>query len=187
MTFLGDRTHPRMKVGLLGTFVCLLVLALIAGCTQASPDPEAEGQDQGEIDLTRMLFTDYSTPENAVQSYLDWMSYAYRVTDSQVATSAMTDWEWVRVDAYLEMNRQEGRGIDQSLIELEVLGVEGSETTSTVRTHELWTYRYFGPDAEYISDEMTATYSVEYTVIRPEGTPNWLVDRVKATPEAPVE
>ncbi|MDZ4178386.1 MAG: hypothetical protein U1E29_04015 [Coriobacteriia bacterium] len=130
---------------------------------------------------------DLSTPEASVRSYLEWISYAYRVVDSQVASAVMDPWEWVRVDAYIEKNRQESRGIDQRLIGFEVLGITSSDSTATVETAEEWTYRYFGPDGVPIGDELTARYSVRYSVLKDAERSEWLVEKVDATPQGEVE
>ncbi|MBS3974115.1 MAG: hypothetical protein KGZ89_04530 [Actinobacteria bacterium] len=131
--------------------------------------------------------TDLSTPEKAVRTYLDWISYAYRTKNPQAAWDYMTSWEFVRVDAYAQKNLAEGRGIDQQLTVFDITQVSGSETTKSVDTNEEWVYRYFGPDGEYISEELTATFANRYTVVRDAQRGVWLVDRVYVTPKGEVE
>jgi len=129
---------------------------------------------------------DQSSPETAVRSYLDGISYSYRVGDSEAASQTMTPFEWVRVDAYIEKNRQEGKAIEQRLEALEILGSTGVEPTVTVSARESWVYRYFSiPDGAYQSEELTAAYKTEYTVVFEGGI--WKVDKVSVSPQGEVK
>ena len=97
--------------------VAVLVVAVsLTACTGAT-DSEVP---QGPAGATQPDPADLTTPEAAVVSYLDWVSYAYLLSDSSVATQTMTPWEEVRVDSYIELNRQQGRGIEQSLTQFEI-------------------------------------------------------------------
>jgi hypothetical protein len=161
----------------------LILATLITGCSGDS-EPTDTADDPVFVAPSS---ADLSTPEASVRSYLEWISYAYRVVDSQVASSVMDPYEWVRVDAYIEKNRQEGRGIDQRLVGFEVLDVTSSESTATVETTEDWAYRYFGPDGAYIGEELTARYSVRYSVLKDAERAEWLVEKVDASPDGEVE
>lgn len=128
---------------------------------------------------------DLSTPETAVRSYLDWVSFSYRMANSDIPTATMTPEEGVRVDSYIQLNRIEGRGIEQFLDLFEITSVSQEASTAVVTARESWRYRYFSLDTlKYLTEEYTASYDTTYTlVVRPEG---WLVDRVEATPDAEV-
>jgi hypothetical protein len=129
-----------------------------------------------------------TTPELAVRSYLDWTSYAYRIGQSDVATVAMTAYEGVRVDAYVQYNVQKSRLIDQTLKSIE-FGTSSTGSTSTlVPAKETWTYRYVSikTAGETISGPHAASYDVTYTVVKTDEG-DWLVDKVDAKALGKVE
>jgi len=162
--------------------VLLAVAVPLTGCAEAT-DSVAP---QGPARAIQPDPADLATPEAAVASYLDWISYAYLISDSSVATQTMTAWEGVRVDSYVELNRQQGRGIEQSLTQFQVTAVSSAEPTSTIQTNEEWEYRYFDPETfEYLSDSLSASYEAIYTLIL-DGE-RWLVDSVEATPLSEVQ
>ena len=165
------------------TLVAVLAVAVpLTGCVGAT-DPVAP---QGSQRVTQPDPADLATPDAAVVSYLDWVSYAYLISDSSVATHTMTAWEGVRVDAYVELNRQQGRGIQQSLTQFQVTAFSSAEPTSTIQTNEEWEYRYFDPETlEYLSDSLSASYEATYTLVL-DGQ-RWLVDSVEATPLSEVQ
>ncbi len=184
----GTRSARGVQLLSLVLAICLafvLVMPLL-GCSDPA-ESEPEPAKERKVELPAPENTDLSTPEAAVRTYLDWISYAYRTGDSQAAFDFMTSWEFVRVDSYVEKNRQESKGIDQRLLEFDINEVSGSESTKTVDTYEEWAYRYFGPDGAYISEELTATYVARYTVVRAEDRDAWLVDEVDAVPRGEVE
>lgn len=164
-----------MKRLLLILSVALCAALLLAGCAR----PEVAVETVGEPRLPARV--DRSTPEGAVRAYLDGISYAYRMANSSAATDTMTPYEHVRVDAYVELNRQEGRALEQELTVFEVRGQESTDATATVATYEEWVYRYFSIDTlEYLSEEATASYEATYTVLwQPDSL--WLVDKVDVT------
>lgn len=186
-------THNPSFLSLLLACVAVVVPLMLLGCsaTEPEPDPPVTGEVPAEEQPTEKFpapeYTDLSTPEDSVRTYLAWISHAYRVMDSQVAWDYMTSWEFVRVDAYLQKNMSESRGIDQRLQRFEITQVTGSETTKSVDTYEDWSYWYFGPDGLPISEELTATYTNRYTVVRDAGRNVWLVDEVDAVPKGEVE
>jgi len=121
------------------------------------------------------------TPETAVYSYLLWISYAYRILDSNVATLTFSPYEEVRVDSYVQLNRQEGRAIDQRLLALKIKSVASTGTTATVAARESWVYRYIDmATVKYKSATLKASYDSTYTVVK--GKTGWIVDSVKAKP-----
>ena len=129
---------------------------------------------------------DLSTPQNAVQSYLDWVTYAYRLARSDVASKAMGPAELARVDSYIELDRQRSRTVDQHLDSIRFgTPVTSGPSKQLLPARESWTYRYvdtlsgtFRGAAKKAS--FTATYTVEQS---PSG---WLVTSVEATSTTPV-
>jgi hypothetical protein len=119
------------------------------------------------------------TPKSAILSYLLWISFAYRVLDSKYAEPAMSVWQEVRVNSYVELNKQKKRAIDQRLVKLDIYNVVTQGATATVEAHEVWRYRYIDATSGlYAGPPRDAEYSIRYTVV---DTPKkgWLVDGVK--------
>lgn len=188
----GNPNVRGMRLFLLAFVASLaFVFALsLSGCSNPPGSDSKTGDQIGQEQPPKLPppdNTDLSTPEAAVRTYLDWISYAYRIVNSQVAFDYMTSWEFVRVDAYIEKNRQENKAIDQQIVKFSINEVSGSESTKTVETSEEWKYRYFRPGGTYISEELTATYAVRYTVVRAEDRDAWLVDKVEPVPQGKVE
>ncbi len=122
---------------------------------------------------------DLSEPESAVKSYTDWISYAYRVLDSDVATHTFTSYEEVRVNSYVQYNLQQGRGIEQFLADYDYDLVATTDATATVVGSEFWRYRYFALDgSRYLTEPREASYDVTYTVVLGEDG-LWRVDKVE--------
>lgn len=129
---------------------------------------------------------DLATPESAVGSYLEWVSFAYRMADSDIPTATMTPEEAVRVDSYIQLNRMEGKGIEQSLDSFEVTSVLEEPASAILTARESWRYRYFSLETlAYLTGEYAASYDTTYTLV--PGPDGWLVDTVEATPDAEVK
>lgn len=174
--------------------VCaLLLVAVLAGCGKPG-DSGGAGNAERSRELTAGEFPE-KTPEGAstppppmlrdpkasVYSYLLWISYAYRVLDSNVATMAFSEYEEVRVNSYVELNRQQGRAIDQRLVKFEVDDVRTKGETATVSARESWRYRYIDiKSGDYASPAYDVTYDTTYTVVQ-KGD-RWLVDKVDVRP-----
>lgn len=128
-------------------------------------------------------------PRSAVYSYSLWISFAYRVMNSDVATIAFSPYEEVRVNSYVQYNKEKGRALDQVLREQKVKQVKQvSETTATVATAEKWKYRYIDINSgAYDGPWLDATYDVTYTVVYDRKRPGWLVDKVDALPKGTVK
>lgn len=119
------------------------------------------------------------TPEAAVRSYLDWVSFSYRMANSEIPTATMTPGESVRVDSYIQLNRMEGKGLEQSLDSIEITSVSEEATTAVLTAREAWTYRYFSLETlEYLSEVAHESYEATYTLVK--DAPGWLVDAVEA-------
>lgn len=173
--------------------LCCVLALPVAGC---EPAPTDDGTDTAtrSRELTPGEFPDkvppqpvqppppmLRTPESAVHSYLLWISFAYRILNSDVATQAFDEYEEVRVNSYVELNRQEGRAIDQRLLEFDTKSVTTEGSTATVSARESWAYRYISTgDAQYNSPRYEVTYDTTYTVVKKDQ--GWLVAKVDAVP-----
>lgn len=162
--------------------VAIGMLALAFGCTDAGPTAsEAESPALGRVaEAIAPAPWDLSTPEAAVRSYLDWVSFSYRMANSDIPTATMTAEEAVRVDSYIQLNRMEGKGIEQFLDSIDLVPASRDASTAVVTAVEVWRYRYFSLDTlEYLSEEYRASYDATYTLVAgPEG---WLVERVEVS------
>jgi hypothetical protein len=119
-------------------------------------------------------------PVSAVHSYLDWTTYAYRITESSVATLTMGAKEEVRVDSYIQYNLQQSRILDQTLESI-TFGKSSTTGTSTlVPATEHWSYRYVSISevGKTVGGPYTADYQSVYTVVKTKH--GWVVDSVVA-------
>lgn len=187
-----------------GVALALAVLSL-AGCsdeqaaeqagTPAAEEPKGFGMggvDQPVAILASALenqpeLWNLGTPESAIRSYLDWVSYAYRITESEAASQTQSAYQLVRTDAYIQANLQEQRLLDQTLVSL-TLGepsIEGS--TAVVPAEEEWSYRYVSivEAGETLSGPHTAQYKTTYTLV--QGENGWVVDNIEVEPMGDVE
>jgi hypothetical protein len=130
---------------------------------------------------------DLSSPKAAVRTYVAYTDLAYRMANSDLASRAASPYEGVRVDSYIELNREKDRGIEQSLVK-STLRSESTEGTHTLLAFsEEWRYRYFSlSKREYTSPMYTASYDATYTVVR-NGAKGWWVDKVEAKPRTQVK
>lgn len=170
-----------------------IILALcvpLSACTAKPPAPPAE---QVNMQVLKEIAPapqpdapDLTTPRHAVKSYTDWMSYAYRVMDAQVATMVMGPYEEVHVDSYIQYNAQRDKGIEQSLQQADYKVVSAAATSAVLAGTEHWLYRYFAMDGtRYLTDPTDASYEITYTVGR-RSDGRWLVDKVRAKRLDPV-
>gem|GEM_PF-721366 len=121
------------------------------------------------------------TPESAVRSYLAWVSYAYRIGDSQVATLTMSAEEEVRMDSYNQYNVQKGRLLDERLESIR-FGTPSVGTTSTLLpAEENWTYSYISVKEgnARLAGPYTIKFESTYTVVKNKQG-DWVVDSVDA-------
>ncbi len=178
------------------TFILLTLLlaALVVGATGcAGTGGNGAGETSRSAEMTAGQFPAKTPPpaeqppppmlrdpKTSVYSYLLWISYAYRILNSDVATMAFSENEEVGVNSYVELNRQEGRAIDQRLIDFQIKSVSSKGSTATVAARERWKYRYISTaDSQYNSPPYEVTYDSTYTVVERPGK-GWLVDEVKA-------
>jgi len=166
-------------VGPLLTLVVAVSLAL-TGCSDG-PILQRDAPTSGAVSHPSAPATlSLTTPESAVRSYLDWTDYAYRIGASDVATRTMGPSEEVRVNSYLEMNKEQGRLIDQRLVSITFGQGSVDGTTATLPAHEQWRYRYLSlADEKPQSPLYSATYDTTYTVVA-TGPGHWVVEDVEA-------
>lgn len=157
------------------------LLVMLAGCHKASaPAKPKVGQ------AVAPAAWNLATPEQAVHSYLDWVSFSYRMANSDIPSATMTPGEAVRVDSYIELNKQQGQGIEQKLDAFTVRSQSEKGARATLAASEKWSYRYFSlTTLEYASGVLQASYDTTYTLVRDKT--GWLVDSVEATSPAPVK
>lgn len=119
-------------------------------------------------------------PRTAVYSYQLWISYAYRVLDSDVASRTFDPFEEVRVNSYVMYNLQAGRAIDQRLLVADIKSSESKGDTATVSMHEEWAYRYISTKSgKYTTPALSAAYETTYTLVRQKE--DWVVHSVEAS------
>ena len=159
--------------------VALALVAASAGLAACSPAATPQQAVQG---VEKPAPWNRSTPQNAIRSYLDWTSFAYRMVNSDVATQTMSADEEVRVNSFVELNKENNKIINQRLVAI-TFGKPSTEATKTlVPTHESWEYSYLALDSlKSVSPTYTASYEVTYTVISPRRG-LWVVDSVNAKP-----
>ena len=206
-TGLRDGGHPLpAKVRLAGALALCCVLSasivVMTGCSAAADDTngqtseEATGTPQGhglviDVKVTPEMRDSepepwvLDTPESAVRSYLDWMSYAYRIGDSGVGVSTRSGVQQVRLDAYIQFNLQEkGRLIDQTLTAISFGEpiIEGD--TATISAQEEWTFRHLSATeaGKEIAPAKTISYDTTYTLVKTEEGV-WVVDGVEPKAE----
>jgi len=185
---------PKVKSSALPAVLGVACLALVAtlGCSAGAPDSNSSGTvtrpatPHGgapvEVQISREALENkperpmHGTPEEAVRSYLAWTSYAYRIAQSDVATPAMTPYEQVRIDSYIQFNLQKNRIIDQSLESIEFGRPSTGATSTLVPVRERWRYRYVSTETvgETIGGPYSASYDATYTVVK--SAVGWLVD-----------
>ncbi|TDB38699.1 MAG: hypothetical protein D9V44_03150 [Actinobacteria bacterium] len=160
----------RLRISILTA--AFLAIVLIAGCS-ARTDPS---DIPGALESSG---ANLSTPEDAVLSYLNAVSRAYATGDSEVASQTMTPEEGVRIDAYIQFNVQQQRGIEQRLRAFTVGTVSEEGTRAVLTAQEAWTYRYFTPETgAYSGPELSASYDTTYTLVRVDR--GWVVAAVEA-------
>ncbi len=176
----------------------LLGGALLSGCSGATSSADS-GEASRSVEMTAGQFPSTTPqpgqqppppslkdPRTAVYSYLLWISYAYRVLNSDVASKTFDPYEEVRVNSYVMYNFQEGRAIDQRLLEAKVKDWESKGDTATVSLSEDWVYRYISTKTgKYTTPALNASYDTTYTVVRIKNS--WVVHSVEATSSAPVK
>lgn len=130
---------------------------------------------------------DLRTPESAVRSYLAWISYAYRIGQSVVATPTMSAADEVRVDSYNQFNLEKARLLDQTLTSITFGKASTGATSTLLPAKEEWTYSYLSvaEGNKVIGGPYSMSYDAVYTLVKtPRG---WVVDSVEAKPAGKVK
>lgn len=179
-------TPPQLRVLLTAAACAIALPVLVAGCASPAPSsaPSSGGAEQTQTvaPATPPDAADLTSPETAVRSYLDWVSYAYRTAVSDVASHTMSPEEAVRVDSYLQYNLAErNRRIDQQLVRLRVREQAEKDARAELSATEQWEYRYLTSDGgRSTSPTHAVSYETTYTLVRT--AQGWVVDSVEATP-----
>jgi len=193
---LVDGKHGRILA--LALAAVIVGVMLVAGCTNPKQTGDS-GDDARSVETTAGQFPATTPlpgkqppppalkdPRTAVYSYLLWISYAYRVLNSDVASKTFDPYEEVRVNSYVMYNFQEGRAIDQRLLGATLRDWESKGATATVSMSEDWVYRYISTKTgKYTTPALKASYDTTYTVVKLKN--DWVVHSVEATSSAPVK
>ena len=159
--------------------VCVLAVAS-AGCARAKNSPvgnlpEATATTEPTAALAPQPA---ATPEAAVVAYLGIVRKAYYSLDSTLVAPYVTADQWVREDAYIQLNLTQNQAIEMQLLSFSVTAqpAASAEASSvTLDTDEKWNWRYWDLKTRKPKTEWVETgYSVRYTLVR-QGT-GWLVD-----------
>jgi hypothetical protein len=181
------------------TAICVLALATIAlsacagsrtpaSTNETTSTPAGSG---GMTSATGQAPTDgivrpeaptFETPVDAVKSYLDWVTYAYEMANSDVATMTFSPDEEVRVNSYVQFNKEKNQRIRQRLIKFTPGGASKVGTTTVLPASETWQYQYLDlTTARTVTPTYTVSYETTYTLIRRDGD-GWVVHKVEAQP-----
>ena len=125
---------------------------------------------------------DLSSPESAVRSYLDWTTFAFRMVNSDAATPTMSAEEEVRVNSYVQLNKEANKLINQRLLEVRFGSVSEVGTRTVLPAKESWEYSYLAIDSlKSLTETLSVSYDTTYTLISPRPGV-WVVDSVEARP-----
>jgi len=167
----------RLATGVVILAVAAVTAGLLIGCA-AQPSSDGVGAP-----LTKVVVPpapDLSAPIPAVRSYLDWVTLSYRMANSDLSTHTMEPYEGVRVDSYIQLNREKGQGLEQQLTSFAPVEQSRTDTAAVVTAAESWRYRYFSlKTRRYLTAWYTARYETTYSLIATQGV--WLVAKVEAT------
>lgn len=157
----------------------LSALMLIAGLILSGCSPKPATGSAVPAPPQRPRPVDRSTPQAALRSYLEWTTFAYRMIDSDLASSTASPDEGVRVDSYVELLKERGRSIDQHLASFDIVRQSIEGTHALIATRESWEYRYFSLDGKtYLSPAYSTSYDTTYTLEQQGG--GWVVSNVEA-------
>lgn len=169
-----NRIH---RVVMLGVLAALL----LAGCVRTSQPALKSTAEWPVAPATRPTTPQLSSPQATVRSYLAWTSFAYRSGVSEDASPTMSADEGVRIDSYIELNKERGRTIDQQLLVIRFGPTSTDGSRTIVPAHEQWRYRYLNPDgSQALSPVYAISYDTTYTLVSRGG--HLVVDRVDAKP-----
>jgi hypothetical protein len=154
-----------MRGGL--ALLATLVLLVMAGCSSGDliespslPDGAAGAQ----------------APEQAVVDYLGAISVAYYSLESSAVAGFVTEEQWVREDAYIELNRVNNEALEMQLVAYSTASPVLSEdsTAATMQTRETWRFRIWDLKTRQPAEEWSrAEYTMSYTLTLADT--GWLV------------
>jgi len=203
----GPLASTARLTGTLALFaLTVAAVFMVSGCSNAPTAPAGSAEPTSavgaamagpvvDVNISQLALAakpappDQTSPESAVRSYLDWTSYAYRIAQSSVAVPTMTSLEEVHVDAYVQLNLQRSRLIEQTLDSI-TFGTPSAGATSTIVTaKEQWTYSYLSIEAgnKVLGGPHTVSYDTTYTLVKDAARGVWLVDSVEAKALGPVK
>jgi len=122
----------------------------------------------------------FDSPRKAVDSYLSWVSFAYEMANSDVATMTFSADEEVRVNSYVQLNKEKNRRIRQRLVRFTASAPTKVGKRTLLPAKEQWEYSY---EALATTKSLTPTYTVSYVTtytLVPRAQGGWIVDSVEA-------
>jgi len=131
-----------------------------------------------EADIPIPLEMKQATPQEAVETYLEWLTYSYRNMDSEIATPTMTPDLARRVSYYITMNAADGNALNQRLDSFSIKDTEINDTIATVTTEETWTFNYLSLETGNFTTPVVESYRVSYIVLLIDG--RWIVQSADA-------
>lgn len=157
--------------------VAVLVFSL-SGCArarnQATPVPASvptQSVDPANVPKPS------ATPEAAVVAYLGIVQQAYYSLDSTAVVPYVTAEQWVREDAYIQLNLTQNQAMQMNLITFEVTkqpSPSAEATSVMLDSAEHWQWRYWDLKSRNPKTGWADTrYSVRYTLERLDS--GWLV------------
>ncbi|HZL04186.1 MAG TPA: hypothetical protein VFE45_01980 [Coriobacteriia bacterium] len=178
---------------MIASLVLAVAILSAAGCSRVEPKPspaeDKKGYGMGGVEQQIAILAEVvddkpapwnlDTPEAAVRSYLDWVSYAYRVAESDVASATQSPHQVVRTDAYVQANLQEERLLDQVLTSITFGSASIEGTRAALPAQEQWSYRYVSitEAGKTIGGPYAASYETTYTLVKGDG--GWVVDGIE--------
>ncbi|NTU72056.1 MAG: hypothetical protein HGB10_09600 [Coriobacteriia bacterium] len=144
----------------------IALIALLAGVAVGCSPATTANQPAILLAPVTPAPADMSTPLSAVESYLAWTSYAYAMMNSDVATHTMGPEEEVRVNSYVQLNKEKGQRLHQVLVEFKPGSPSKDGSITLLPAAEKWEYRYLSTDGQSaVSETLTAAYEATYTLI----------------------
>jgi len=190
------RNQAIATVGLLliASFFGFILYRMVAGDAQAGIIRFQKRYVTSEASFTNWQNEppkpNHKTPQDAVLSFLLWVSWGYYSGDIDSASAVMTPFQEPRTTAYFMKLMQEDLRINQRLDLLEVVSIEKEEFKSSkpgyeafseraqVVTREEWTFNYQTLSTQEWGAPQRAFYEVSYTVLR-DSAQGWFVDEIE--------
>lgn len=161
-------------------FAMCLLIATSAGCARAKNPAvlDVPGATTTVESTGTLAPQPAATPEAAVVAYLGIVRAAYYSLDSTLVAPFVTPGQWVREDAYIQLNLTQNQAIEMQLLSFSVTAqpaVSTEASSVTLDTSEGWNWRYWDLKTRNPKTEWVETgYSVRYILAR-QGA-GWLVD-----------